>query len=153
MSFLHLITGRAPYEELMEEVKCPVFLQNSLRAIWNTTDVNSPYSVIKDVLVSLDISVDNAIESPIDESVLSILYDTLYRYVVLLGLPARDLFSSIDQDTGRINNNPVVDALFCALTEDTSCMRCESVADARDQYKIDSKRWNIFCGYDETMDR
>jgi serine/threonine protein kinase len=84
LCMLHLFTGHAPYEEILEEIKCPPSLKKKLRQIWENENV-AGYDVIHSVVLS-DVYKDeggNIIEGEPDET----LYDTLYRYLVLFGIP------------------------------------------------------------------
>ncbi|CEG48546.1 serine threonine protein kinase [Plasmopara halstedii] len=72
LCLLHLLSGRAPYEEILEDVKCPKDLLKDLKAVWMSSRKNSGFSVIKSVA------------SGDDENTLC---HTLYRYIVLFGLP------------------------------------------------------------------
>ena len=86
LCMLHLFTGNAPYEEILEEVVCPLNLKKRLRAIWENESVNG-YDAIRSVVLS-DVYKDeagNIVEGEPDE----ILYDTLYRFLVLFGIPDR----------------------------------------------------------------
>lgn len=84
LCMLHLFTGNAPYEEILEDVKCPAGLKTKLRRIWEDENV-AGYDVIRAVVLS-DVYKDeagNIIEGEPDET----LYDTLYRFLVLFGIP------------------------------------------------------------------
>lgn len=72
LSFLHLLTGKSPYEEILESVKCPKLLIKRLKSIINR-DEN--YSVLSEVMNG-------------DED--EICLTTLYRIMVLFGLPNED---------------------------------------------------------------
>ena len=85
LCMLHLFTGHAPYEEIMEDVKCPSGLKKRLRKVWENESVKG-YDVIRSVVLS-DVYKDeagNIIEGDPDDT----LYDTLYRFLVLFGIPA-----------------------------------------------------------------
>ena len=71
LAMLHLFTGSRPYEEILEEVKCPPQLKARLRKIWENENVGG-YSVIRTVIS------DDPFET---------LYHTLYRFLVLFGIP------------------------------------------------------------------
>ena len=43
---LHLLTGQEPYEELLQDIRCPAYLKQELSVHWETTDARSPYYVI-----------------------------------------------------------------------------------------------------------
>jgi serine/threonine protein kinase len=84
LCMLHLFTGHRPYEEIMEEVKCPPTLKKKLRSIWENEKV-SGYSVIRSVIFDgVDKDDDGHIlEGDPDET----FYHTLYRFLVLFGIP------------------------------------------------------------------
>jgi hypothetical protein len=71
LCFLHLLTGDFPYEEILESVRCPDTLRRELRRVWDVRE--EPYHVVRWVLRSEGGEV---------------LYDTLYRFLVLFGEPA-----------------------------------------------------------------
>lgn len=66
---LHLFTGSMPYEEIMEEVRCPEALMAVLDRHWRRK------------------AFAKTVKSVLDEPGGKVLYDTLYRYMVLLGIP------------------------------------------------------------------
>lgn len=82
LCFLHLLTGQEPYEELLKDVHCPVYLADRLRKIWLVVDPLSPYFVLNEVVQSLD---DGCYDSQSSSGPESVLLDTLYRYFVLCG--------------------------------------------------------------------
>ena len=80
LSFLHLLTGEEPYEVLLEDVRCPPYLATQLSKYWcdfKNTDVNDPYHLICDLVKSLDMG-EGDVEMPG-----TVLFDTIYRYIVL----------------------------------------------------------------------
>lgn len=84
LCMLHLFTGKAPYEELLDEVKCPAFFKDLLSKLWED-DKSIGYSVVRSVVMS-EVFKDekgNVVDGEPDET----LYDTLYRYLVLFGIP------------------------------------------------------------------
>jgi serine/threonine protein kinase len=81
LCMLHLFTGHAPYE-VMDTVKCPKFLKKKLTRIW----MRSPrgFDVIRSVILGDSCEDFNGeTEELIDDT----LFDTLYRYLVLFGIP------------------------------------------------------------------
>ena len=67
-------------QELMKNVHCPAYLASKLAVLWYTEDAASPYLVMREVIVSIlppdaQITMDSG----------SVLFDTLYRYMVLVG--------------------------------------------------------------------
>lgn len=84
LCFLHLFTGHAPYEEILEDVKCPIGLKRKLQRVWESED-SAGYSVVQSVILA-DVCKDEdgeVIAGEPDE----VLYDTLYRFLVLFGVP------------------------------------------------------------------
>ena len=69
LCLLHLLTGRAPYEELFAGLTCPPELADALRAAWASAP---EHDVIREHLEGDD---DNG----------AVLADTLYRYVCMFG--------------------------------------------------------------------
>lgn len=86
LCMLHLYTGHAPYEEIMEDVTCPQNLKKELRMIWEN-DAETDFSVIRNLVLS-EVYQDeegHIIEGEPDDT----LYDTLYRFLVLFGIPEK----------------------------------------------------------------
>jgi len=77
LCMLHLFTGHGPYEEILDEVVCPANLKGKLRKIWK----QKSHNVIRSVIFDND---ENGTEIE-DET----LYDTLYRFLVLFGIPEK----------------------------------------------------------------
>ncbi len=86
LCMLHLFTGDSPYEEILESVKCPPNLRKKLKRIWegNGNRRSGAYTVVRSVIM-LDVweDEDGNVEGEVDET----LYDTLYRFLVLFGVP------------------------------------------------------------------
>uniref|UniRef100_K3W6L9 Protein kinase domain-containing protein n=1 Tax=Globisporangium ultimum (strain ATCC 200006 / CBS 805.95 / DAOM BR144) TaxID=431595 RepID=K3W6L9_GLOUD len=72
LCLLHLLTGSAPYEEILDDVRCPLELLKDLDRIWMNPRKSSGFSVLKRV---------------VKDDPEKVLYHTLYRYLVLFGLP------------------------------------------------------------------
>jgi len=158
LSFLHLLTGDEPYEVLMEKLKCPRYLAEQLSKYWcdfNNFDVNDPYYLICDLVRSLEYGEEDT------EVPGMVLFDTIYRYVVLFG-GAEDFLAS-----SPFVDNPVwmaiVDALGLDVNEqvemernlvskkkgrgrpkrnDSPTARMESIT----TYQSDFCRWSIHTG-------
>lgn len=83
LCMLHLFTGHAPYEEILDKVKCPPAFKKKLCKIWQSEN-SSGYDVVRSVILA-DVYHDDEgnVEGEPDE----VLYDTLYRYLVLFGVP------------------------------------------------------------------
>lgn len=117
LCLFHLLTGYAPYEELLKDVHCPAYLATLLRDIWLTEDINSPFYLIHQVVITLDVSdgagFDNADASFAPEEPENVLLDTLYRYMVLFGLG--DAFAGDNAARSVYADSPVWQALFDAL--------------------------------------
>jgi serine/threonine protein kinase len=84
LCMLHMFTGEMPYEEIMDAVKCPPTLKRLLRLKLEDESVPG-YSVVRSIIL-LDVCKDedgNIVDGDPDEK----FYDTLYRYLVLFGIP------------------------------------------------------------------
>jgi len=82
LSMLHMFTGHAPYEEILESVLCPRSLKKKLQKIW--VDGNGNFEVIRSVILS---NVFEDEEGNIEGEADDTLYHTLYRFLVLFGIP------------------------------------------------------------------
>jgi len=92
LCMLHLFTGLAPYEEILESVTCPTNLKKKLKRIWED-ESSKGYDVIRSLILSDVYEDENGnTEGEPDETV----YDTLYRFLVLIGIP-KDQFESNKQ--------------------------------------------------------
>ena len=81
---LHLLTGKAPYEELLAPVRCPAELRAALLQVWGEPE-GATYAVVRR---QLDAHVDAEDEAETDADADgggSVLFDTLYRYLCLFG--------------------------------------------------------------------
>jgi serine/threonine protein kinase len=129
LSLLHLFTGHAPYEELLAGVACPEELKVALEAVWADPALEARYGVVADAAgeeeeasvemdrsdlhdaSSLDLSADRSsgdrCGGPLDRT----LADTLYRYLVLCGLPSN---AAVDA-TPAWHQNPVLRACVAHL--------------------------------------
>ena len=89
LCMLHLFTGHAPYEEILDDVFCPTALKKKLRQIW-LEDEYAGFNAVR-TMVLLDVDGD---EGEPDET----LFHTLYRYLVLFGIPEdRSQFTNGDK--------------------------------------------------------
>lgn len=77
LCMLHLFTGHGPYEEILDEVVCPDNLKGKLRSIWK----QKSHDVIHSVMLDDD---ENGMEME-DQT----LFNTLYRYLVVFGIPKK----------------------------------------------------------------
>ena len=63
---------------------CPAYLASKLAVLWHTEDVASLYLVMREVIVSiLPPDASGSAQVTVDSG--SVLFDTLYRYMVLVG--------------------------------------------------------------------
>ena len=72
LAVLHLFTGCKPYEEILEDVTCPDIIAEALVKEWRS---KPKYK-------------HTALACLLDDGDESILTDTLYRYIVMLGIPS-----------------------------------------------------------------
>lgn len=123
---LHLFTGHGPYEEILDDVVCPVNLKLKLRKIWK----QKSHNVIHSVISSSD-------ENGEDET----LYTTLYRYLVLFGIPKTQF--------GIKKHGKVWSAINTTLLppKGTRSKKCPDV----DVFNKDKKRFSLADGFDERI--
>jgi hypothetical protein len=127
---LHLLTGEEPYEELLRDVHCPEYLVRSISSFWVADDIceDSPYYVLYDLMNSLDTGEDadeqyvasskggkklTGKQAKLKKLITgpgAVLFDTLYRYLVLFGIPTDFVTSSCPWI-----DNPVWNALVESL--------------------------------------
>jgi Protein kinase domain len=147
---LHLYTGFRPYEEILEDVHCPPNLKERLRLIWES-EKDAGYSVIRTLIFDgVDVDEYGNVEGEKDYT----LYDTLYRYLVLFGIPKHTF---LDKD-GRHVWNAITDSLLgksaCSTntcSENTSG-RHKSNRDST-IFNRDSKRYSIRSGTNKYIAR
>lgn len=143
LCMLHLYTGRAPYEEVLEEVRCPPVLKKKLKRIWENKQVEG-FSVIRSV-IRADVYEDgrgNILEGEPDET----LYDTLYRYLVLFGIPEKFLDGKAASPVWRV----IVESLK-AKTGANGRRRVQGT-DAN-CYESDCRKFSILHGQSECIKR
>jgi len=85
LCMLHLFTGHAPYEEILENVTCPTNLKKKLKKVWESQKSSRGYDVIRSLILSDPSAYEN--EDGLIEGEDDLLYDTLYRFLVLFGIP------------------------------------------------------------------
>ncbi|KAL7493359.1 hypothetical protein ACHAWT_002422 [Skeletonema menzelii] len=81
LCMLHLFTGHGPYEEILDEVVCPDNFKAKLRKIWRSAS----HDVIRSVMLY-----DNEDGQEVEDDT---LYNTLYRFLVLFGVPQKRFLS------------------------------------------------------------
>lgn len=148
-----MLTGSEPYEELLAEVRCPPLLKTRLQSLWETGDESSQYAVIESVIASVSDPNDDACTAG------NVLYDTIYRYLVLLGVP--NDFSQTDVDMPWRGNavwNTLADCLALsgtAVHETTRYRRSNNkkLEACAQQFATDSSMWNAFRGSHSIMEK
>jgi serine/threonine protein kinase len=146
LSMLHLFTGDAPYEEIMEGVVCPPGLKKRLRHIWEEEGVEG-YEVIRSVILA-DVELDEAghiIEGEPDETA----YDTLYRALVLFGVPNEHF---------RRKERPkvwdaIVQTLLCSPNDAAGKGRRRKMAPDASRYISDCRKFSIRTGNNKSIAR
>jgi serine/threonine protein kinase len=84
LAVLHLLTGLEPYEELLGDVHCPAELSQALAQLWLHGEKSDDYHVIRRVVDTLELEpMYGEGEADTGGAVGAVLYDTLYRYLVL----------------------------------------------------------------------
>ena len=126
----------------MKDVRCPKYLADKLRHIMFRADRQSPYYVITELVGLLD-----------DISSGEVLFDTLYRYIVLFG-GCEDFVAGIPWD-----NNPVwlavVDAFDFAHGENMAKTKSlkELRATSISAFARDSSMWSVHHGTHQIIQR
>ena len=144
LCMLHLFTGRAPYEEILEEVRCPPHFKELLRGLWENERATG-YSVLRYVILS-DVykDADGAIvEGEPDET----FYDTFYRYLVLFGIPKEKfqrkhgalVWKAIEEALDSTNNGRI---------NSKSCRGKDS-----SQFESDSRKFSLLYGTNKYISR
>jgi serine/threonine protein kinase len=83
LCMLHLFTGQAPYEELLNDVRCPANFRKALGALWEDENA-SGYTLIRTCIFDVVFKDDEGMyEGEPDIT----LHNTLYKYLVLFGIP------------------------------------------------------------------
>jgi serine/threonine protein kinase len=136
LSMLQLFTGSRPYEEILEKVKCPPIFKGQLKKIWEGRSSRG-YSVIRSVIR----------KGVKDGDPPEIFYDTLYRFLVLFGIP-NDHFQ---QDTCP----RVWKAITYSLKLKKRGRRGETIVQNSDvmQYNEDCQKFSIRSGDDKFIAR
>jgi serine/threonine protein kinase len=144
LCMLHLYTGHAPYEEILEKVTCPPNLKERLRNLWECED-EEQYSVIRGVILSNVVKDEEG--HILEGEPNDVLYDTLYRFLVLFGIP--DLPAHLR--TSKV---------WCVVREcleghgmpRSKAKRGKNACDV-DQYIIDCRKYSIDRGTDKFIRR
>jgi serine/threonine protein kinase len=140
---LHLFTGSRPYEEILEDVTCPPNLKDRLQKIWENERI-SGYSVIRSVIFDgVDVDEYGNVDGVPD----STLYDTLYRYLVLFGIPKQ----KFQEKYGRLVWNAITDTLqgtTSSMKKHTTSKQSGRKKSNTDitTYKRDCKKYSIRTG-------
>ena len=117
LCMFHLFTGHCPYEEILKDVICPEDLREKLQVIWTTEEA---YSVIRSVIIDSDGAKDQT------------LFDTLYRFLVLFGIPERQV-----QFGSSKENKEVWHAINSTLTPQEGTENCsEAFNKHRKKYSL-----------------
>jgi serine/threonine protein kinase len=139
---LHLFMGSRPYEEVLEDVKCPSNLKANLRSVWEDEEVHG-YSIIRSLIFDgVDVDEYGNVEGVLDET----LYDTLYRFLVLFGIPK----VKFQEKLGRLVWNAIFDALSPSYHVASSARivkkRSRKKANDVTTFKRDCKKFSIRTG-------
>ena len=145
---LHLFTGHRPYEEILEDVKCPSNLKKRLRKIWENEKVKG-YTVIQSIVLE-DVEKDENGHT-VDGDPNEVFYDTLYRFLVLFGIP---------KDQFQQKRYPKVWKAITDSLESAAAVRARGGKPVRKrsgsdvtQYNRDSKKFSIRNGNNKYIAR
>lgn len=144
LCMLHLYTGHAPYEEILEQVKCPSRLKKRLQELWEC-GLDNEFSVIQaHVLHNVDKDeTGHILEGEPDE----VLYHTFYRFLVLFGLPS--------EVSARVRASPVWAAVLECLDAKPGKKKGGKGKRKNDvaQYNRDCRKYSIDNGTNEYIAR
>ena len=136
LAVLHVLTGAAPYEEIMEQVRCPTALMDAVSNVWESD--GKDFDTLRCVLRDDD---DN------------VLYHTLYRYLVLFGLGAIESGDkSAGASTGRFHpsKSKVFEAVVSVLGDrvdiSSKSLKAKNIKQARKQFAMDSAKFSLRTG-------
>jgi serine/threonine protein kinase len=142
LCMLHLFTGYAPYEEILNDVFCPPNLLSKLRNLWEEDD-NSDYAVVRSLVLSRVFKDDDGhiLEGCPDE----VLYNTLYRFLVLFGIPTSS--DRFNYRVMRAINKCLLSPRSCGV-EPTKKRQSDSK-----RFRDDRNRYSISFGENEHISR
>ncbi|TYZ63302.1 hypothetical protein PybrP1_009091, partial [[Pythium] brassicae (nom. inval.)] len=143
LSLLHLFTGSAPYEEILESVRCPRDLLQALKYIWTNPRKTSGFAVLRRVIK--------------DDSE-NILYHTLYRYLVLFGLPEETPTRGAEKVWQAIRKYLYPQEAAMTQTRRSrsataSARAAKSASSAANQFEQDRARFSLASGTEATIQR
>jgi serine/threonine protein kinase len=144
LCMLHVFTGHAPYEEIMDDVYCPSGLKSKLKKIWED-EGSSGYDVIRSAILA-DVERDEdgvVVEGKRDET----FYSTFYRYLVLFGIPA-DKFQV--KNYGRVWRAVSSSLESCSTTKSVAAKKCSPDAT---QFTSDQRRYSLSSGKNKYIAR
>jgi hypothetical protein len=162
LCMVHMLTGEEPYEVLLKDVLCPKPLVNKLKKVWHITEPHndsSPFTVIKDVIDSLDEEADD--DCPGAPPVKEVLAHTLYRYLVMFAASPDFASGFVENDLYKKNDvwnaiNEVLDLqkFVCEFPNGKYCIggAARSIA-VRKQFEDNVRKWSIHQGSSEQMTR
>lgn len=153
LCWLHLLTGRAPYEEVLESVACPKELREGLDAAWRAV----PACVKRGTNAAADVyaPIRELLE---DEE--SVLHVTLYRFLCLFGLPDEPEEKSAEdatedgEDEGRSGGEGADDGEALDVCDSTAWQAVRAWLETptgRVRFQKDRAQWNVFSGKAKPM--
>lgn len=157
LCWLHLLTGRAPYEELLSSVVCPKELRANLEAVWRsvpacakrgTNAAGDAYAPIRELLHQSD-----------SEGEESVLFVTLYRFLCLFGCPDDPEHEAEGDEDGEEEGNEEVEGAGDTDERDDLCKSAAWQAVrawldtpiGRTRFNRDREQWSAFTGRSKVM--
>mmetsp|Transcript_29878 Transcript_29878/g.34414 ORF Transcript_29878/g.34414 Transcript_29878/m.34414 type:complete len:679 (+) Transcript_29878:1026-3062(+) len=156
LCMLHLFTGDAPYEEILETVTCPPNFKKKLEKIWEANRVNSGYNVIRSVILH-DVYEDE--DGNQDGEPDGTLYDTLYRYLVLFGIPEKfqrkegDRIWNVISQCFDEENDTATEGVRRSRRNYNHEQKNKVLGLDFSQYQSDRELFSLSCGKDERIAR
>ncbi len=130
------------FPQLMVDVRCPLELRNALANVYSEND---EYGVIVDVILSQnEPEPDEAAEDSEDDDT---LFDTLYRMLVLLGMPSKQ-----ECRNAYGEENLVWKVVTSILLPERRSRKQRKTVNMK-QYSFHCKQWSITAGYEAPIAR
>ena len=128
LCLVHMLTGHAPYEEVLAPLRCPPELRDALEHIWND-GADGQYAPVAQQLEA-------------DEE--HVLCDTLYRYLAMFGTDSLTAERAEREGDGGAIPPPVVDVRGSPAWQ--AVLRWLGSGSGSGRFARDQQQWSLFGG-------
>ena len=147
---LHLLTGKAPYEELLAPVRCPAELRAALLRVWREPS-DATYAVVRCQL-DAHADADAQAEADADDGDCGggVLFDTLYRYLCLFGA---DLGADEDEEEEKEEDDAADSCEGCVANSAAwaAVQGWLATGGGRTRFGRDHAQWSAFHGRNKAV--